>query len=158
MYSSPRGFTLLVAIVFSSVVLSLALALLDIAYKQLVLSSTEKQSQIAFYIADSAIECTLYYDQKLNAFGFASPLDSSELLCKGLEVQNYDTQVVSDGISGLDARITSFSISCESGPGTEAQVIIYKASNAKTAIYASGYSSCNAGDPRRLERGLRVLY
>ena len=67
-----RGFTLLISVLLVTVILSLSLSLLDVAYKQVVLSSTAKQSQYAFYTADSALECTLYWDQLTTGSAFDS--------------------------------------------------------------------------------------
>ena len=59
-----RGFALLVAVVFMSVMLSFGLALGSLSYKQQVLAGASVQSQYAFYAADAGLECALYEDQK----------------------------------------------------------------------------------------------
>ena len=150
--SSFRGFTLLVAIILSSVILSLALALLEVAYKQIVLASTPKHSQYAFYAADGALECILYYDQKYDAFG-TNPYGYDTISC--------NNQTIQFTSSGSAPKFTGITIPCPAGQGTEqARVEIYKGytSGAPTRIYANGYSSCNPDDARRLERGIRVVY
>jgi Tfp pilus assembly protein PilX len=157
---SNKGFTLLIAIILASVALLVGLALADVAYKQVVLSTTAKQSSLAFYAADSALECTLYYDQRRIAFDHTTPLIQSELQCDGAGITNYATNV-----SG-SVRTTTFSTPCTGG--VTANVTVYKvdtmsgascgANGAKTCIYADGYNSCNASDRNRLERGLKVLY
>ena len=68
--TTQRGFTLLVAVILASVALSLGLILLDISYKQVVLASSARQSQSAFYNADSAMECALYWDQQFDSFAY----------------------------------------------------------------------------------------
>lgn len=150
---NPRGFTLLIAVILSSVALALALALIDIAYKQVTLALTAKQSQYAFAAADSALECALYYDQKLDAFNHASALGSGSITCGALPISNYTTVVVSN------LRTTSFSVACaDVANGVSARVTVLKESDADTAIYANGYNNCNVNDTRRIERGLRVTY
>ncbi len=156
-FQPHRGFTLLIAVVLTSVLLAVGIALLDIAYKQVILSTTAKQSQYAFYAADSAMECALYADQQLNAFYYNENNDI-DLRCGGLAAQNY-----SESQSG-NIRTTRFTIPCAGG-GTSASVVIEKTngsatcdSNKKSCIYATGYNTCNASDPRRLERGLKVVY
>lgn len=69
--SSQKGFTLFVAVVISSLLLSIGLSLSNILLKQLVFSTTGRESQIAFYAADSGAECALYWDRK-NADGSTS--------------------------------------------------------------------------------------
>ncbi len=147
---APRGFTLLIAVILSSVVLTIGLALLDLAYKQIILASTAKQSQIAFYAADSAVECALYYDQQHDAFN-TNPDALTEVSCNG--------QTIALSSSGSAPKITTFTIPCPAG-GTRAQVRVYKnyTTAPTTRIYANGYNSCDSSDTRRVERGLKVVY
>ena len=153
-----RGFTLLIAIILSSVTLSVGLALADIAYKQVVLSSTAKQSQTAFYHADSALECALYYDQKFAAFNQGSSFNLNSVQCEGRAIQNLQQSTAGSILT------TTFRVSCPTS-GTSAEVSIYKATGsatcgangAKNCLYASGYNTCQAG-PNRFERGLKVVY
>ncbi len=151
-HSPQRGFTLLIAVVLTSVLLSVGFALLDIAYKQTVLSSTARSSQGAFYAADSAMECALYWDQQHNAFSAASALGS--IRCSG-----FDIAVTVDSPAGI--RTSSFSIPCP-GSGTQAVVEVQKggvcSGSATSCLYARGYNNCNAADPRRVERALKVTY
>ncbi len=67
-----RGFTLLIAVIFMSVMLAFGLALSSISYKQQVLASAAIESQYAFYAADAGLECALYADQKQNLFAYQS--------------------------------------------------------------------------------------
>jgi hypothetical protein len=59
-----KGFALLIAVVFVSVVLALGTALSSLAYKQQTLASGGARSQYAFYAADAALECALFEAQK----------------------------------------------------------------------------------------------
>ncbi len=69
---TQRGFALLIAVIFMSVMLSIGLALGSLGYKQQVLASSAIQSQYAFYVADAALECALYFDQQQNLFAYPS--------------------------------------------------------------------------------------
>ncbi len=157
--SNPRGFTLLIAVVLTSVLLSVGLALLDIAYKQVVLSSTARQSQYAFYAADSAMECVLYWDQQQNAFGYSKPIHE----VNGRQIQCFGSNItISAGDSG-GTRTTTFSTPCVDG--VTASVTIYKTNGsicsgtaATSCLYTNGFNTCNGSDPRRIERGLKVFY
>lgn len=153
MQDSPvRGFTLLIAVILSSVLVSVGLALLDISYKQVLLASTATQSQYAFYNADSALECALYWDQKYNAFDYTSPLAASTIVCGNLTVTDYAITTPSAGV-----KSTTFTIPC-AGSGSAGTVTIMKVSTGDTSVYTSGYNSCNATDTRRIERGLKATY
>jgi len=61
--NSHQGFALLVAVIFMSVMLSFALALGSLSYKQTILASSALDSQYAFYAADAGLECILRLDQ-----------------------------------------------------------------------------------------------
>jgi Tfp pilus assembly protein PilX len=145
---SSRGFTLLIAMVLVSVALAIGLALLDIAYKQVILAAASRQSQVAFYNADTALECALYHDQQENAFSYDAPL--AAVTCA-----NTSLEVSSDQSSS--PRTRTFSLSCEGG-GTSGMVTIYKWNTGASAIFASGYNTCDTTNPRRVERGLKVTY
>ncbi len=154
MHTTHRGFTLLIAVVLASVALAIGLALLDISYKQVILATATKQSQIAFYAADAALECALYYDQQQNAFDYTTP--TGGITCDALSVVSYS----SPSPNGGNPRITTFSIPCTSGSLTQirSNVTVYKASNGSTQIYTQGYNTCDTTSPRRVERGLKVTY
>lgn len=156
MTHSPRGMTLLISIIFASVVLTVSLALLDISYKQVILSSAVKQSQNAFYNADSAMECALYWDQQQNAFSFiASPFIVNGISCVNQQGTVKAITVTSTAIG--TTRTTTFSIPCNVS-GTQATVNVTKTSTGDTSLFATGYSTCSTTDPRRIERGLKANY
>lgn len=67
------GFTLLIAVIFMSVMLAIGVAFASLGYKQVLLAASTAQSQHAFYAADAALECALYYD-KLGEFNYISPV------------------------------------------------------------------------------------
>jgi hypothetical protein len=148
MYIHSRGFTLLISIILVSVALSIGVALLDIATKQVILAAGARQSQVAFYNADMAMECALYWDQKQNAFDYSSPAE--EVRCG-----TASTTVTAAG--GSSPRTRTFTISCPGG-GTAGSVTIYKESTGAATLFSSGYNTCDATNPRRIERGLKVSY
>ncbi len=57
-----KGFVLAFSLLLSSIVLALAFGIFNILLKQIVLTSSAKDSQIAFYAADAGAECALYWD------------------------------------------------------------------------------------------------
>lgn len=60
-----KGFTLLYSMIVTSVVLAATLSVVTLSLRQLALSSTARESQKAFYAANSAVECALYWDLQL---------------------------------------------------------------------------------------------
>ncbi len=69
-----RGFTVLFAALVASLVLTLGISVFTIAQKQLILSSIGRNSQYAFYAADTGAECALYWDIRHGAFTTGSIL------------------------------------------------------------------------------------
>ncbi len=148
--TEPRGFTLLIAVILSSVVLAVGLSLMDVAFKQVILASTAKQSQYAFYAADAALECALYWDQKQNLFNYSTEPASGALTCQGMSM-SFTTS------TNGTARTTSFTIPCASG-GTQSDVKVFKQASGQTSIYANGYNDCNVLDTQRTSRGEKIQY
>lgn len=70
---TQRGFTLLLAALVSSIVLALGVAIYQLAVKQLELSSLGRDSQYAFFAADTGAECALYWDIRYDYFATSAP-------------------------------------------------------------------------------------
>ncbi len=81
--SSSRGFTLLLAALISSIVLALGASIFALAQKEITLSSLGRDSQFAFYAADAAAECALYWDFRFNYFGTSTPPGVPDPTCDG---------------------------------------------------------------------------
>ncbi len=57
-----NGFVMAFSLLLSSIVLALAFGIFNLLLKQISLTSSTKDSQIAFYAADAGMECALYWD------------------------------------------------------------------------------------------------
>ena len=167
--NKQKGFALIFSVIIASILLSVGLAMFSIALKELILSSSGRNSQFAFYAADSAIECALYWDIRHPGFGesvFASSSDST-ILPKGSNVFCNEEDITLTE-SGWDPG-SGWDISDVSSTGATtvfdmkftndycATVSVIK-SNGNTRIDSRGYNTCDLGNPRRVERGLRVRY
>jgi len=71
--TESRGFTLLLSALIASVVLALGVSIFEITLKQISLSSMGRDSQFAFYAADTGAECALYWDIRWNYFATTTP-------------------------------------------------------------------------------------
>lgn len=78
-----KGYALLIAVIFMSVLLALGLSLTSLGYKQSLLSSTGTESQYAFYAADSVLECALSIDQ------LVYPPGSADFSCNPFSYQTH---------------------------------------------------------------------
>ncbi len=78
---AQRGFTLLLAALVASIVVAIGAAIYSITIKELNLSATGRDSQFAFYAADTSAECALYNDINLQIFSTTTPPTS--ISCDG---------------------------------------------------------------------------
>lgn len=167
---SSRGFVLLIAVIFMSVMLTFGLALGSLAYKQQVLASSAVESQYAFYAADAGLECALYADQQAGAFTpypASAPALSAvpSISCDGASVAPYSSVWTS---SVWTIAYRQFPIDAALPNPRCADVTIYKysapqATGVTTYVFSQGYDvSCGtvAGQTgaRFSSRGLNARY
>lgn len=60
--NNKKGFTLLFAILVSILILAVGASIINIALKQVILSGAGRESQFAFYAANTGMECALFWD------------------------------------------------------------------------------------------------
>ena len=165
MKHSQKGFALLVAVIFMTVMLTLGLSLGSLAYKQQVLASSAIESQSAFYAADTALECALYFDQQNNAFAFSLSPNGPTLSCGGASALSTST-LQNGSMPSQPWIIRELRIPIGTGGSSCADVTIYKyppGTTPSTYIFAQGYDvSCSTVDSpsgvRLTARGLKVHY
>jgi Tfp pilus assembly protein PilE len=182
MIKNNKGFTLLFASLIVSLILSISLAIAHISLSQIILSSAGKESQKAFYNADSGLECAMYYEYNVQrADGtpfFATSTVSNPppglLACAGISAVKIDTAV---GGGANATTTTSFSINpptyadgsgswtCLVNNGEPSfEVKVSKTPNVdypgavNVLIEARGYNTCDDTNPKRVERGLYTRF
>jgi hypothetical protein len=152
-----KGFTLLLAALVASIVLSLGSSIFLIAKKQVTLSSLGRDSQFAFYAADTGAECALYWDIRHSAFGATAPASAT---CDGIAMN----QVVTSGTRDAAPYEITFQMDLftNSSPGFCVQVHVRKNTTSPfTVIDADGYSTPCAGielSARALQRSVQFQY
>lgn len=62
LYETHRGFTVLMAVLVAVLILAIAASIVRIVLKQVRFSGSGRESQIAYYVADTGIECALLWD------------------------------------------------------------------------------------------------
>lgn len=159
-----QGFTILFAVIVSALVLSIGLSIANITLKQIKISSLGRESQIAFYAADSGSECVLYYDLIESAFATSSNSNIAALPAT-ISCFSQDPTVdfdPSDPNQADDYNATS-TIVFSSGSDICAKVQIGKYDtdmdgySDKTLILSRGYNTCT-NNGKQLERGIRIRY
>jgi hypothetical protein len=78
-----RGVALLFAVLLTSMLLLVALGIVNITYKELLFSGEAKDSDRAFFAADTGIECALFLDKQGVYVATGTPTPPSDL-CNGL--------------------------------------------------------------------------
>jgi len=161
---SNRGFTLLLAALVATIVLALASSIFTIAQKQLILSSIGRDSQFAFYAADTAAECALYFDRlppPNQGFPTTTTAVVPRVICDGnpATIQPVTTDA-GDVVTIFETDLFVDSVHSPQGYCVEVEVR-KRTTNPTTIIRADGYNlSCAQKDesPRALQRSVELKY
>jgi len=146
-----KGFTLFLAVVITGTLLLIATGIITLAVKQSLISTAGRESQIAFYVADTGLECALYWDVKNPSEASAfTPSAASSINCNR-DANNSGNQWTVGGSS-----VSTFTISFLPNPSC-AVVTVTKLGNT-TEIESRGYNTCSSGSSRRVERAVRADY
>lgn len=139
----------MLATLISSLMLILGAAMFGITRKEIILSSIGRDSQFAFYAADSAAECALYWDDRHDLFSTTTPYSGATCDSQTLGTIQFPGYGVPTTFeyqpNGYCARV-----SVTKNPG-----------NPATTIYSRGYSTTCTGiatNPRALERAVELTY
>lgn len=159
-----RGFTLLLAALFASIALSLGSSIYTIVSKELTLSSIGQSSQFAFYAADTAAECALYWDSRFNWFSTSTPGVTATCDKQTVTLLNPPGRASSyTPTSTMEFEVNLFS---DVSAGYCADVTVEKGVNVSTnaidtLIVANGYSvSCSSINTAQnaLQRTVQLQY
>ena len=158
-----KGFTLLFASLIVSLILSIALAIANISLSQYVLSSAGRESQFAFYNADTGIECALYQENKVAPFPTDYGITPPNIVCAGKSVSG---TITSSNLAATTTTRYYFNTppgACVAADPISFTLFVHKARNTdpitglrNVRIEARGYNTCDSTNPRRVERGLYV--
>lgn len=173
-YKSEAGFALYYAVLFSSVLLAVGVSMLNISLKEFLLSASLKESETAFFAADSGAECAIYWDiRQVGIFPVyrdsgsvlrtaPSPpfpgtvADPSPIRCNGT-----DTVTPTVTTATLTAAMTTLTFNVNGSFCTFVQVskLIRGDGSVSTTIDARGYNAtCASASTRRVERALTYTY
>lgn len=151
--NSSSGFVALFTVLIASTIMLMIVGITGTTYKETLLTRSSTDSNLAFFSADTGIECGLYYDRKYNAFpevvGIA-PLSS--VSCQGI-----DGDIEEDGTLQYSFLLN--------GEDWCSDVRVNKAfledGEYFTKIESFGYNTrCEdrGTNPRSVERALRIKY
>lgn len=151
--SKNNGFTLFIAMIVAGVLLLITAGLSNLSIGQAFISSSGRESQYAFYAADTGIECALYWDvgnpSGISAFSTST---GATIFCNK-DANNQGNQWSVGGSSTSIINRINFL------PDPYCAIVtVTKDISGGTKIESRGYNTCDLSNPRRVERAVRVLY
>jgi hypothetical protein len=141
--NKSSGYALLFTMVIVTVIMVIATGIYSSISKQLVLSSTARESQIAFYEADTAGECMLYASQVKTLMLLFNT--TPRFACGGVDL---DITNPSSGVYRIDPDPTT------TGPAFKIEV---DESIVPSVGKAYGYNLWQ-DNKRKVERGIEITY
>ena len=180
-FRKNSGIALLMAVLVSGIFFVISAAIFKIALVELLLSSSGRDSQSAFYAADTGAECGIYWQRKFTPTATdpsTSAFSTDDSLGQSNAEQLYDGAVSMIECGG--APVTDFCVSTRSGCSSVApssgdsyfkvdqdlngyplcvEVYVHNepaVAPTVTTITSRGYNTCNTDNPRRVERAIKV--
>lgn len=141
------------AMVITGTLLLIATGMVSLAVRQSLISASGRESQLAFYAADTGMECALYWDVNNPSGQSAFSISTGSTISCNKDAANPDNQWV---VGGSGTSIVG-SITFLPNPYC-ATVTVTKNVDGSTLIESKGYNTCNAANPRRVERAVRARY
>lgn len=168
---NKNGYTLLFAVIVSSIVLSVGISILNISRKEFKLAVASRDSVSAFYAADTGFECALNQD---NYFATSSTAGIA-ITCVNQSITMFPT--FPNASPGLSDGPGMFTFDLRMGPTSKACANVtvlkyYKLDTAldslvpATTIESRGYNvgwntgnnTCSVNSPNRVERAIRYTF
>ena len=147
-----KGITIFFALIVISSLLLMTFFIVELARKEVIFSIFSRESQVAFYAAESGIECAWYWDNSGDD-SESSPFwngSTNGVYCgDGFNLigqqGSYEFNFLVDGDEGSYVEV---SVDIEDNNG----------SRGKTTIISTGYNTADEDAPRRFERRIELTY
>lgn len=158
--TNEKGYAILFTVIIVSAISVITAGISNAIYKQIVLSSLAKDSQSAFYMADTASDCALLFDMEVadTNVDFLNGLPIT-WAC-GSNVDNSPMQMtVTPDVNSYD-MMPSSEESTSNRPcyRVEVEKDTTDPLLTKTTILANGYNICNKNNIRTVERQIKIVY
>lgn len=167
-HTNKKGFTILFAVLVSSVLLAVGASIFNITTKNLLFASSGRESLKAFAAADTGLECAEYWDRygdgifltATNPVGLSSYRDVAQCAGKKLVGEGGLSVSINGGTAvntfkmntGVEAGDMCATVTVIKSPKTGDPSKIH------TVIESRGYNTCDETNQRRLERGVKISY
>ncbi len=173
------GFVLLFSLLVSSILLATGLGISRLMIRQITLASLSRQSQIAFFAADSGLECALHWNI-IGRFEKKITIGPDNIYCNGAVIKGEDLSNTSAMSGAVDDNCPSdplgqptynnirgnerscFTVSLGSNTNIIDPkepcvfVIVDKSKLEQTRITSNGFNKCSLTAPDVLQRTLEI--
>ncbi|MSU44697.1 hypothetical protein EXS45_00740 [Candidatus Nomurabacteria bacterium] len=139
--NNKRGFVLLFAVTLSAILLAIALGVSNIALREVKFSTNTRDTNNAFFAADTAAECALYYDRtpgSPNNYPNAFKASPDSMNCAGNSIVPTPSGVP-DYWTFVVPKLGSGELGC-------AIVTVDKTNSAQYIILSKGYNTGSGGN------------
>ena len=155
-----KGYALYTAIVLTSLLIVVAYATATVSVRQLQLSVSSSDSQIAFYSADTGLECAIYFDLKSSFISQFATSTAGSISC--------GNTVITTGSQTVPTNPSQLSVIGGGGFSNPSSIFYFltnpgcvivkvtKNNDNTTTIESRGYNSCSGN--LRFERGVVLTY
>lgn len=149
------GFVLLIAVIISTILFSIGIGLSTVIFKELILAFTARESQRAFYAADTGIECIRYWDNWRQDVRFDEVNPFNPPVNQDIECGDVITRPMPVGQTPKDFWLDSFE-----EPGTKYCLHgeVDKSEDRLSIVNAWGFNSCDSDYLRRVDRAFEARY
>ena len=151
--NNQKGIAIYIAVTITAALVLVSFAVINLALKQIGISSSGRDSQAAFYVADSGVECALFWDLKNPTLPGHSAFATTTAL------QNINCNNTAITVTRVGATST-FSMTLSPNPYCVNVTVAkgYQLGSPTTKIESRGYNSCSSTNTRRMERAILVNY
>jgi hypothetical protein len=175
-----KGYTLLFAVLVSSIVLAVGISILTISKKEFLLSSSARDSIVAFYAADSGLSCAIFNIER-DPGNFSTTTASATLRCAGQDLSTtlptppYPSNFRIINFNGA-TDVFDFDLKTSTDPNSQTCAVItvrkyydntsFSEPIPMTSIISKGYNlgwnsssnTCSTASPRRVERAIEYTF
>lgn len=165
-----NGFALLLSLIVTSILLVVGLGVSGVAFREIQLSGFGNQSEIAFYAAETGLECGMYWDKVMapvltddgddtndnaSVFVDGSPVPPP-ISCNSVDIT--PSPLIDSSGDTVEFNLGSGNTPCAEVDVTKIEEASHPGSLAwaKTTITSTGYNTCDDSDPRRVGRVLEL--
>lgn len=155
--TSQKGIALYIAISVTGALILVAFAIIELALKQIAVSSAGRDSQEAFYAADSGSECAVFWDIKNPTNPGTSAFSTTSvqaISCNSLAL------TPSLAVAPAGNGTSTFTVTFAPDPYCAVVTVVkyFNGNTPATRIESRGYNSCDNTAFQRVERAIRIDY